>query len=195
MTNSLLGLFRSERGRQLAPAVVALKVRADDITGNRNWPQKVVGDLRRRIGLLRLMFVKSSYLVLPDSPRLVLAKRGHKYSEVRDLLIRNGLDAKKIVFASSADRDNLAYSLLTGRYRIVRNLVDWIYFNFRMLGRSSDFLAAICLYCVCYRELKNQYRHLWLCIGDLSTWQLALAAAARQAGHRVVSWQLDYLDF
>ena len=194
MNPILLGAIRSESQRQSAPAVLVLRRRAMEREARQNAVGRALLKTRRRLGMFRRM-VKEALMVSSVSPaRLVMARGGHKFEQVKAELVGAGSDPCDLSFMEDRGRRRLQ-SLVELPGVFFKLFALWLILSWRTRGRLSAYREVICLYAVFVRELGKKAKTYWLVIGDLSPVQIALAAAARRAGHGVISWQWDYLDF
>jgi hypothetical protein len=190
----LSGVIRSESQRQNAPAVLVLRRRAMKGEARLNPGARILLRTRRRLGVFRRM-MQEALMVSGVSPaRLVMARGGHKFEQVKAELVGAGADTSDLIFMGDRGRRSLR-SLMELPGLFFKLLALWVILSWRTRGRLSAYREVICLHAVFARELEKKPKTHWLFIGDLSPVQIALAGAARRSGHGVISWQWDYLDF
>lgn len=197
LSNALLGAVRSERQRSQAPAVVAL---AQQSGGKRPRLRQLYEGcpvLRSTFNCIRSMALASIYFSDLDDTPVVLARRSHKFQEVKQELSDAGIATKDVSYLTKHCSSPNVLRVLCGSAKILRNFVMLVYLRRRLktAERLLPYLELICTYAVVLRECAKVERRTWLVVGDLSTFQIALAAAISRAGHDLITWQYDYLDF
>lgn len=196
LPTNLLGAVRTEHQRLNAPAVVAVKQRRADRQGKFKFQSvTVVSRLRRFLGVLRQMLVETRRLRELRDSGIVLAGDGDKCREVSADLFAAGMAEEDVLLVPELKRRFKVTNLFSGRNKILTNLAAWCYLCVRCRAPVTQYFEVICLYAVFIREMTGMPKSFWLVIGDLSPQQIALAAAAKTAGHKTISWQYDYLDF
>lgn len=191
----LLGVLRSEQQRRNAPAVVALAAYAANQGSPKSLARSAISAIRKRLGVLRRMLNETAHFSKLDDETLVMARGDHKFREIRDQLVGYGISSDAVAFLASERRVLSIADLLKRRTKVLANLCAWLSIMIRARGLLSAYFEVICLYAVCVRECSQLVRRTWLVIGDLSTHQIALSGAVRVTGHKLISWQFDYLDF
>lgn len=182
-TGSYLGLIRSEGQRASAPAVVAL---AQD-----RGPTRQSSGLRRLLGIALRCYQSASRMRAMPAGAVALPGGGHKHDEVR-AEFRAVHCGAPVPFASPPRRPA---RIDPGALRVLLRVLPlmWRTHSSRRLRPYCEVLTLS----RAFTEIlaRDPIRRHWLIIGDLSTYLIALAGAARQAGHGVVYWQYSYLDF
>ena len=191
---SLLGVCRSEYQRQNAPGVLVLRGRARQREDKRNSVVRGLGRARRALGVFRRMSAEGSAARNVAVVSLVMGRGGHKFELVKSELVGAGADPDDLAFMDGRGR-NPSRKVMGRIGSVVELFVLWVVLSWRTRGRLRPYREVVCLYAVFARELGRRPKTYWLVIGDLSPVQIALAGAARRAGHGVISWQWDYLDF
>jgi hypothetical protein len=178
-----LGLIRSEAQRAAAPAVLAL---AQDRGGMRQS-----GSIRRLLGILLRCYKSAALLRAMPAGALALPGGGHKHEEVR-AEFRAAVHVPAVSIATPPRRTTRIDAV--AMYALLRALpLMWrTHASPRLRPYCEVLTQARALADVLAREPGRRH---WLIIGDLSPYLIALAGAARQAGHGVIYWQYSFLDF
>lgn len=178
-----LGLVRSEAQRAAAPAVLAI---AQDRGGRRQS-----GGLRRLLGIALRCYRSTALLRAMPAGALALPGGGHKHDEVR-AEFRAAAHGPAVSIATPVRRtariDPVALYVLLR----VLPLMWRTYASPRLRPYCEVLTQARAFADVLSREPGRRH---WLIIGDLSPYLIALAGAARAAGHGVIYWQYSFLDF
>ncbi len=182
-TSCWLGVIRSEAQRAAAPALLEL---AQDRGGT-----KKSGALRRLLGIALRCYQSAARIRAMPAGELALPGGGHKHEEVRAELRSAAGDASLPI--TSLPRKGATFDF--GALRVTLRILPVLWRTYR-----STRLRPYCEVLTLARALTDTLawdtdRRHWLIIGDLSPYLIALAGAARQAGHGVIYWQYSFLDF
>lgn len=134
------------------------------------------------------------------SASIVLPGVGHKLQEAREELLAAGVPAGSLqTLGASPERfSRIKLGILALLLIVPLALQRWLLWPrvSRQAAYSRQYFNIICLYAAYKRCLSGKgKKHWWLIIGDLSPFLIALSAACRVAGERVISWQYGYQDF
>jgi len=146
--------------------------------------------MKRILGVIHSCCRNSCALADQPVSSIVLPSRGHKYNEVRDEL--------SVAGASSFDSSGEGGKWNPGRLRAMVEVIRAFPVLWQCI-RSSRLrpFAEVLTLTVAFTQLlrRRAASENWVIIGDLSPYLIALAAACRNAGHKVIYWQYSYLDF
>lgn len=182
-----LKVIRSEAQRASAPAVLAL---AQD--RQQRGAVRRRGGLRSLAGLAWRCYRDVAALRAMPPGDLVLPGGGHKHDEVHSELTEAARDLPQGPTMARAPRSRRRFDLLA-LYIVLRTLpLMWRAHASPRLHPYREVLAHSRAFSL---ALAQQRARHWVIIGDLSPYLIALAGAARQAGHGLVYWQYSYLDF
>lgn len=181
-------VIHAERIRAAAPAVQAV---TQDRVRRGVEARRGTGKLRAMLGILKRCYqVTRALAAMPAAP-LILPQRGHKYDEARAELRAAGLDPETIASASAAAERGVSLRALVATLQALPTLRRCR--RSRRLNPYAEVLASATAFSRVLRQ-RRDVSH-WLIIGDLSPFLIALSAACRKGGQRVVYWQYSYLDF
>lgn len=192
---SLFGAVCSERQRRRAPAVLALSRLDQQRSCVSRQPVTSRSTSRILFRCLRTMLRESAHFSSLSAARIVLARKSHKFTEAKQELQDCGVDQSQLTHLPRIVKRSWFVDLVFGRFKIMQNTATLVYLWRRVGTRLMPFLELICMYSILTRECRALSCRYWLVVGDLSPFQIALAAAVRRTGHRLLTWQYDYLDF
>jgi hypothetical protein len=184
-------MIRAERCRAAAPAVQA--VAQDRARRGAAAPEtrSAARETRALLGILKRCYEGSRSLAAIQAAPLILPQRGHKYDEARAELHAAGLGPGAIG-SPLADADRgVRLRALVATLRALPTLRRCR--RSRHLKPYAEVLASATAFTRVLRR-REEVAH-WIIVGDLSPFLIALAAACRRSGQRVVYWQYSYLDF
>jgi hypothetical protein len=186
-----LAVARSECIRAAAPAVQAV---AQD-RGQRGAAAPETGivatEWRALLGILKRCYEGSRLLAAMPAASLILPQRGHKYNEARAELCAAGLGPEAIGSPPADAQRGVSLRALVATLQTLPILRRCR--RSRRLRPYAEVLASATAFTWVLRR-REEVAH-WLIVGDLSPFLIALAAACRRSGQRLVYWQYSYLDF
>jgi hypothetical protein len=184
-------MIHAERIRAAAPAVQAIA--RDRARRGAAAPEthSAAREARTLLGILKRCYQGSRSLAAMPAALLILPQRGHKSDEARAELHAAGLDARMLALPPAAAARCLTLRALVATLQALPIL--WRCRRSRRLKPYAEVLASATAFARILRR-PNEVAH-WIIVGDLSPFLIALAAACRRSGQRVVYWQYSYLDF
>lgn len=190
MNTTLLNVVRSEEERRNAPAVLEMQ---SEIQAETQRLGPWLRNFRQIIGGLKRIYRSLQLIDSNTSGKVVLPEEGHKYREVKKELLEAGIKPTAI-FCCKRNEHSIKKKVFTWVI-LLKSLIRCI----RIISttHSKKYFVLILSY-VCFKAvIKNRcnFKSKWIFIGDLSTYLIALSAACKILGCKVIYWQYSFLDF
>ncbi|MEX0450057.1 hypothetical protein V6X63_09895 [Spiribacter sp. 221] len=185
------GVIHAERIRAAAPAVQAVAKNRAQRGAAAPETHSAAREARALLGVLKRCYEASRSLAAIQAAPLILPQRGHKYDEARAELYAAGLEPGMMVLPSSATNPGVSPRALVATLQALPMLRRCR--RSRRLKPYAEVLACATAFTWVLRRREEEAH--WIIVGDLSPFLIALAAACRGSGQRVVYWQYSYLDF